>query len=194
MMNKAVEKSKKIRFKDVDQQPRVEMEGIHPTKKGTKELIMKINKEVEMISQVEFVATKKAIYADVSQHYKYGCLACNNLWDLRSGYCEDCIKKGGKLVIEVSGEKRSGEEYMEEGQNKRSNMNTTPPAQFNSYASSGSDTTPTNQGDENFTFRKSYSHATVFGNNDEDENCDDGSIYDMLQAEMMEQNSDGNAD
>ena len=67
------------------------MEGIHPTKEGTKKLIQAINSVVPIIHNEKFITSERS-YQGVEDVFKYGCIHCHRYLDLdRSFRCPQCL-------------------------------------------------------------------------------------------------------
>ena len=133
MTKKMFEDDDRVKFVNMDD---IEMDGSHPTAVGTKKIIEQINQHDEIILNNEYVVSEKRLYSDVTAHYIYGCLLCDEIWDLQYGYCTNCLTNLRKHIgIEEEGADKSGQkrerqdgETDENDENaKKSNNNVTPP-------------------------------------------------------------------
>ena len=101
----------------------IEMEGVHPTLKGTTQLfeVMSSN-QVDIgckgvIHKQKFLVTGRTIYSDVQDAFRYGCLRCTNIWDIQSGYCGECVDRLYNVVNNIPKDKRSRDEEQDEFDN-----------------------------------------------------------------------------
>ena len=114
----------------------VEMKGLHPTNDGTQEILDLLDQSLKkkgnppLVTNRHFITTSKVMYADVRDHYRYGCLGCNHIWDLRADYCLGCIEtyKNPWTSILGKGKRRNEDEDNErvDQDGKKVNLNTTP--------------------------------------------------------------------
>ncbi|MEC8832719.1 MAG: SGNH/GDSL hydrolase family protein, partial [Bacteroidota bacterium] len=76
-------------FKYVQPAP-INMVGIHPTQKGTVDILRAIHGAVPIIRNEEFISDKK-LYRGVTSIFKYGCLYCTNYLEVNdASICHAC--------------------------------------------------------------------------------------------------------
>ena len=68
----------------------VEMEDIHPTQEGTKQMLIYLNSKIgDLIWEPNAITCAKP-YQGVTPIYKYGCLTCCNYVDMEGDFCGIC--------------------------------------------------------------------------------------------------------
>ena len=68
----------------------IEMEDIHPTQEGTRQMLQYLDSRVGDIIWNKEVITNNKFYQGVTSIYKYGCLTCANYQGVMGDYCGSC--------------------------------------------------------------------------------------------------------
>ena len=142
MTKSAFKDDERVTYKDINAQPRIDMDGTHPSIEGTKELIKRIDNVVNIVEDERYIVNERNLYTEVTTRFMYGCLLCDTIWDIEYGYCKECLpfllKHIGLEYQEPIGGKRGSENVSsEEVENKKQNLNSTPNEEDNSVSTFG---------------------------------------------------------
>ena len=80
----------------------IEFHGIHPTPKGTANLLQQINEDMDqaLIHNTNFIVAK-SIYQGCTSILNYGCVMCSETFDIRGGLCPKCLIAHAKPIEDI---------------------------------------------------------------------------------------------